>query len=178
MAMGHEQVAVLDGGLPAWIAAGPGEVAHGAQRRGTGTSVAKSGQQIFCDADFVQQRLASEDFSIVDARSAVRFAGTAPEPRAGLRGGHIPGSVNLPFETVLRDGHMRPVAELEAIFRGLPLKESLIFSCGSGVTACIPALAAELIGRKRMRIYEWIVVRMGGAREVSGVRRIAAGSAP
>jgi len=88
--------------------------------------------------------------SLGELSRTARLAGT----RVGLCGGHIPGSINLPFDMVLHAGHMRSLAVLKAIFDGLSLNEDLIFSCGAGVTACIPALAAELIGRNWVHIYD------------------------
>ncbi|SDI55450.1 thiosulfate/3-mercaptopyruvate sulfurtransferase [Paraburkholderia steynii] len=154
-AMGHEKVAVLDGGLPAWQALGLPTIRLQQESRPTGDFVALVRSTFFCNAEFVVESTRSSNFTVVDARSAGRFKGTAPEPRAGLRSGHIPGALNLPFEAVLEHGMMRPSAELRRVFAELSLPQSnLIFSCGSGVTACIPALAAELIGFNDIRIYD------------------------
>lgn len=154
-AMGHDKVAVLDGGLPAWRELNLPAPPRPRGNRGTGDFVANFRPAVFCNADFMVDSMRSSDFKIVDARSAGRFRGTAPEPRAGLRSGHIPGSVNLPFEAVLEQGAMRSPTELKQTFAELLLMDSkLIFSCGSGVTACIPALAAEIIGFTDIRVYD------------------------
>jgi thiosulfate/3-mercaptopyruvate sulfurtransferase len=94
---------------------------------------------------------------IVDARSAARFAGDAPEPRPGLRSGHIPGSRNVPYTTLLNaDATMKPAADLAAIFKaaGVDLAKPIITTCGSGVTAAILSLALDRIGHKNHALYD------------------------
>ena len=94
---------------------------------------------------------------IVDARSAARFRGEVPEPRAGLRSGHIAGSRNVPFVTMLNgDGTMKPPAELRAVFvaAGVDLLKPVITSCGSGVTAAVLSLALERIGHRNHALYD------------------------
>lgn len=155
-AMGHEQVAVLNGGLPAWKQAGLpcGEQAETkASRRGDFVAHPQAG--LFCDSTHVREALADSAFAVLDARSPGRFKGVEPEPRAGLRGGRMPNSLNLPFADVVVNGSMQPPAQLESIFSKLVKKEQkLIFSCGSGVTACIDALAAELAGYQNISVYD------------------------
>ena len=154
-AMGHDKVAVLDGGLPAWHSSHAEFPPHLVKRQVPGNFVANFRPAVFCDAEFVQESIQLQKSMVVDARSPGRFAGKTPEPRAGLRGGHIPGAVNMPFEAVLNKGVMRSASELKGLFTDLiSLNRDLIFSCGSGVTACIPALAAELIGLENIRIYD------------------------
>ena len=153
-AMGHDAVAVLDGGLPAWRAAGLPTGAHGAPGR-VGDFCVRPQPGRFCDADHVARLLDDPDAAVVDARSAGRFVGRDPEPRAGLRGGHMPGAYNLFFGEVQRGGQMRPVAELHARIQStVGPRERLCFSCGSGVTACILALAAELAGYTDLTVYD------------------------
>ncbi|MFE6978637.1 sulfurtransferase [Streptomyces sp. NPDC057682] len=155
-AMGFDRVAVLDGGLPGWTAAGlPVEegAPGGPPERGDFTAVERPG--LFVDADEVAAALTDPAAAVFDARSRERFRGTAPEPRPGLRGGHMPGAVSLPFTEVQHEGRMRPAAELRALFDALaPDRSRLLFSCGSGVTACVPALAAELAGRGGTAVYD------------------------
>ncbi len=155
-AMGHEQVAVLDGGLPAWKQAGHpcGEQAETkASQRGNFAAYPQAG--LFCDSAQVGKALTDSTFAVLDARSAGRFKGVEPEPRAGLRGGHMPNSLNLPFAHVVENGFVLPAPRLESVFSKLVNKEQkLIFSCGSGVTACIDALAAELAGYKNISVYD------------------------
>jgi thiosulfate/3-mercaptopyruvate sulfurtransferase len=91
----------------------------------------------------------------VDARSEGRFKGVEPEPRAGLRSGHMPNAINLPYAQVVVDGFVLPAAKINSAFSKLVNKEQkLIFSCGSGVTACITALAAELAGYSNVAVYD------------------------
>lgn len=157
-AMGHDAVWVLDGGFPAWIAAGlpvEAKAAPDTPAPVAGTFSARPRPQLFRDADAVARALAEKTATVVDARSEGRFAGRDPEPREGLRRGHMPGAVNVPFTTLQVDGRMRPAAELETILRAkVPDAAPLVFSCGSGVTACIVALAAELAGYRDLAVYD------------------------
>ncbi|MCX4773485.1 sulfurtransferase [Streptomyces sp. NBC_01260] len=155
-AMGFDRVAVLDGGLPGWAGAGlpleSGAPAAAAER-GDFTAAPRAG--LVVGVDEVAQALADPAAAVFDARSRERFLGTAPEPRAGLRGGHMPGAVNLPFGEVQRAGRMRPAAELRAEFAALAGdRRRLYFSCGSGVTACVLALGAELAGYREPAVYD------------------------
>src|SRR3990172_1214941 len=111
-AMGYAQVAVLDGGLPAWIQAGYETVPTLATPTGRGNFASQLQGGLFVDSSFVVQALADSAFSVIDARSAERFKGQEPEPRAGLRGGHMPGAVNLPFADVQVNGVMKAPALL------------------------------------------------------------------
>ena len=154
-AMGHAQVAVLDGGLPAWQAAGHAVEAPCPYAGATGDFVAAQQSELFCDADAVQRVLTDGSRPVLDARSAERFAGQAAEPRPGVRSGHMPGALNLPFADLLENGRMKPVAELQAQFAERLVPEAKpVFSCGSGVTACILALGAELAGWQGLTVYD------------------------
>jgi thiosulfate/3-mercaptopyruvate sulfurtransferase len=133
-AMGHEQVAVLDGGLPAWLEAGYETVPTLAIPKGGGDFVSRPQEGLFVDSRFVLPALANPTYSVIDARSDGRFKGREPEPRLGLRGGHMPNSVNIPHTSVLEDGKLLPKSKLQNIFERYKDKK-LIFSCGSGVTA-------------------------------------------
>lgn len=150
-AMGFDRAAVLDGGLPAWCAAGlpveEREPEAAAAVRGGFTARPRGGMVVGSDA--VRDALRDGAAVVLDARTAGRFAGTAPEPRPGLRGGHMPGSVNLPFGELLDgEGRMRSGDELRALFEERAAGSArLVFGCGSGVTACVLALGAELAGR-------------------------------
>jgi thiosulfate/3-mercaptopyruvate sulfurtransferase len=103
-------------------------------------------------------RMAQTDDSIqiVDARSPERFAGTAPEPRPGLRSGHMPRSFNVPFGRLIENGHLAPRARIEAAFTeaGVDLDKPIITSCGSGVTAAILTFALESIGKEPKGLYD------------------------
>ncbi len=146
-AAGHKQVAVLDGGLPTW----EGERQSGPQADITPVEYgAVAATQTTVDRETVLTAL--EDFSsvVVDARSADRFAGIAPEPRPGLRGGHMPTSVNLPHtELIDETGKLKSRAVLRGVFQehGVDLDMPVITSCGSGVTASIITFALALLGK-------------------------------
>lgn len=155
-AMGFDRVAVLDGGLPGWEAAGlPMEsgVPAAPAERGDFTAAPRAG--LLVGADEVAAALVDPASAVFDARSPERFRGTAPEPRAGLRGGHMPGAVNLPFGEIQHEGRMRTGAELRAAFEDLAQdRERLLFSCGSGVTACVLTLGAALAGYRDLAVYD------------------------
>ncbi|MEU3000841.1 sulfurtransferase [Streptomyces sp. NPDC006995] len=156
-AMGFDRVAVLDGGLPAWVAAGhPVEQAPATYDGPRGTFTARPRPGLIVDADAVTAALADPAAAVLDARTAKRYAGTAPEPRPGLRGGHMPGAVSLPFGEIQRDGGvMLPAHELRTAFEAAAgSREQLYFSCGSGVTACVLALGATLAGYGDLAVYD------------------------
>lgn len=156
-AMGFDRVAVLDGGLPAWLAAGRAVEERGPAYEGPrGSFTARPRAGMLVDAAAVSAALADPAAAVLDARTRERFAGTAPEPRPGLRGGHMPGAVSLPFgELHGPDGLMRPAAELRTAFGATAgERERLYFSCGSGVTACVLALGADLAGYRQLAVYD------------------------
>ncbi|MGP3688449.1 sulfurtransferase [Streptomyces sp. IBSNAI002] len=156
-AMGFDRAAVLDGGLPAWTAAGlPVEAARPAYDGPRGSFTARPRPGLLVGADAVAAALADPAAAVLDARTRERFTGAAPEPRPGLRGGHMPGALNLPFGDLQRDGGlMRPAEELREAFAALAGdRERLYFSCGSGVTACVLALGATLAGYRRTAVYD------------------------
>ncbi|WP_079025520.1 sulfurtransferase [Streptomyces yangpuensis] len=156
-AMGFDRAAVLDGGLPAWTAAGLPVEDGGPRYEGPrGSFTARPRPGLLTDAEEVAAALADPAAAVLDARTRERFEGTAPEPRPGLRGGHMPGAVSLPFGELQRpDGLMRPAAELRAAFEAAAGgRERLRFSCGSGVTACVLALGADLAGYRDLAVYD------------------------
>lgn len=156
-AMGFDRAAVLDGGLPAWTAAGlPTSPTGPAYEGPRGSFTARPRAGLLVDSATVARALTDPTATVLDARTRARFAGTAPEPRPGLRGGHMPGAVNLPFGE-LQDPHgrMRSAGELRAAFRALTgERERLYLSCGSGVTACVLALGADLAGYEEIAVYD------------------------
>ncbi|MEO8179914.1 MAG: rhodanese-like domain-containing protein [Deltaproteobacteria bacterium] len=153
--VGYEQVSVLDGGLPAWVEAGLPCESGPPALAAPGDFVAKPRPALFCGAEQVSAALGDPRALVLDARSEGRFSGREPEPRPGLRAGHMPNALNLPLSTVQHRGRMRTAEELAAVFatkvRG---QELLVFSCGSGVTACVLALAATLAGYSELRVYD------------------------
>jgi thiosulfate/3-mercaptopyruvate sulfurtransferase len=153
-AMGHTQVAVLNGGLPAWIHAGFETVTELKQKPGQrGDFVSHPQPHAFVDSNDVIKALHDEGFSVLDARSSNRFHGLEEEPREGLRRGHMPNAANIPFANVLKDGVLKSKSNLQSIFDQYKNKK-MIFSCGSGVTSCILALAAEQAGYKDLSVYD------------------------
>ncbi|MFJ3950612.1 sulfurtransferase [Streptomyces libani] len=155
-AMGHDRVAVLDGGLPAWRAAGlPLETGAPVPVARPGDFTARPRPGLIVGGDEVAGALTDPASAVLDARTRDRFAGAAAEPRPGLRPGHMPGALNLPFGELQRDGRMRPAAQLRDAFAPLAgERRRLLFSCGSGVTACILALGAELAGYDDLAVYD------------------------
>ncbi len=154
--MGKTDVAVLDGGLARWLAEGrPVENAPPSVRDRHMTVQ----RQATLVRDVTQVASASKlgESQIVDARAPERFRGEAPEPRPGLRSGHIPGALNLPFGRLYdADGTMKPAPALRAAFEdaGVDLSRPIITSCGSGVTAATLALALERIGHRNWSLYD------------------------
>ena len=153
--MGHEQVAVLDGGLPDWVNQGfPTELKNKSTQQ-TGNFESHVNSDCFVDSDFVLKSVDDKEVLVIDARSKGRFDGTEPEPRQGLRGGHIPNSISLPFPEVLNGTKMKAKEELIKLFRSLDLEgKRLVFSCGSGLTACIILLAAYSAGYNNLTVYD------------------------
>ncbi|MBE3111672.1 MAG: 3-mercaptopyruvate sulfurtransferase, partial [Acidobacteria bacterium] len=140
--MGVEDVSVLNGGLPKWKREGRPLDSGEPPVRSTRHFTARRNLDLVRDVDDVKTVLKDHSAEIVDARSADRFAGKVPEPRPGLRAGHIPGAHNLPFQELLNeDGTLKPAKELEALFQdaGVDLTKPVIASCGSGITASILA---------------------------------------
>lgn len=147
---GHGQVRILDGGLPKWLDEGrPVESGQVTRKQGD------------FKARFIAGRVASLDGArsaalVLDARSAQRFQGLAPEPRPTVPSGHMPNARNLPFDSVVRDGRLRPREELEAIFARVGVRGGgpLVTSCGSGVTAAIISLALAEVGHSLNTLYD------------------------
>ncbi|MEP5613350.1 MAG: sulfurtransferase [Cyclobacteriaceae bacterium] len=154
-AMGHEEVAVLDGGLPEWVSAGFSTEAKGKRQVSEGDFTGNRQSGFFRNAEEVLRFQSNGDTLTLDARSRGRFEGTEPEPRPGLRGGHIPNSVCLPFSEVVAGNKMKNSLELKKQFDELGVKhQDLVFSCGSGLTACIIALAAQIAGYDKLSVYD------------------------
>jgi thiosulfate/3-mercaptopyruvate sulfurtransferase len=154
--MGHEQVAVLDGGLVAW------------QREGRPVTVdvithapaqfnAHFDASRWRDLDAMRATIAARDEQVVDARSAGRFTGTEPEPRAGVRGGHMPGANNVHYASMVNaDGTMKSPDELRATFEkaGVNVEAPIAASCGTGITACAVLLGLDVVGARQTALYD------------------------
>ena len=150
---GHDAVCVLDGGLPSWIEAGyavshdPVSIRPGHYKAAYRPALVKNLTQM--------AQASSESLQIYDARPAARFSGAAPEPRPGMRAGHIPGSRNSPAtELVDPQGRLKAPSAIEAILQGVKFdpQQPVYATCGSGVTACVIALALYRIG-----YYDWAI---------------------
>jgi thiosulfate/3-mercaptopyruvate sulfurtransferase len=155
-AFGHDAVAVLDGGLRTWRAEGR-PLQSGPVAPAPRPFTARRRRDLVRDLAAMRANLDSRAAQVLDARSAGRFAGTEPEPRAGLRGGHIPGSLNLPYETLYRsDGTLKRPDDLgrAVAAAGVDLGRPVVTTCGSGVTASVLALALYLLGRRDAAVYD------------------------
>jgi len=153
--MGHEKVAVLDGGLNDWIASGGPTEPMAEQSFDLGNFVAKYDGARVKTAAQVLENIDAKNFTVVDARSSGRFHAEVPEPRPTTRSGRIPGSYNLPFAEICRDGKFLPKDELKARFDKLNLGAGpLVFSCGSGMTACVDLLGAALVLDNELALYD------------------------
>ncbi len=162
--MGFDKVAVLDGGLKAWRAAGQ-PVETGDPAPTPVESAARLRPHLVRSLDDVRQALDDPELQIVDARPSGRFLGEVPEPRPGLRGGHMPGACNLPWSAVIApDGTLRAPDELRGAFAvaGVNLERPVITTCGSGVSAAVLALALARLGVDQVPIYDGSWSEWGG----------------
>ncbi len=154
--MGHKNVFVLDGGLKNWLYEGR-EIESGGFVKTPKEFKATQNKDLIKDFDQILGALNNSDVQILDARSNPRFRGLEPEPRAGLKSGHIKGSKNVHYALLINeDGTMKSADALREIFsqQQIAFSSPIIASCGSGVTACIIALALEIIGKKDIPIYD------------------------
>jgi thiosulfate/3-mercaptopyruvate sulfurtransferase len=152
--MGHKNVYVLDGGLPEWLEKGF-DIAKQYSSKPKGDFVADYLDGSVCGAPEVLNAIDANDQKIIDARANARFTGTAPEPHAGLRSGHIPKSVNIPFLDLLRGYRFKSPEDIREMFKQQgALDKALMCSCGSGITACVVMLAANVIGIKDLCLYD------------------------
>jgi thiosulfate/3-mercaptopyruvate sulfurtransferase len=155
-AMGCDNVALLDGGLVAWNEAEyPTKSIVEVPQYQAGDFIAEMNQASVADAAVVLAALDDASVCVLDARPELRFRGGAEEPRPGLRRGHMPGALNLPFAELFKQGLLKPKSELREIITPLIADHQRnICSCGSGVTACVIAFAAQHIGFENIAIYD------------------------
>ncbi|XP_070580249.1 3-mercaptopyruvate sulfurtransferase-like [Ptychodera flava] len=158
---GHQAVSLLNGGLPKWLDAGypvtdaKPKVARAKFNASFNPSAVKSFEEI-------DNNITDKQFAVVDARAAGRFDGIDPEPRPDCKPGHIPGSINIPFPTILNKEtrEVKPVEDLSKIFKdkGIDINKPVTATCGSGVSACCLILAAHLCGNDEMDLFDgaWV----------------------
>jgi len=155
--MGVQDVYVLNGGLPKWKAEGRPTDDGPPPLRTARHFTARRHMELVSEASDILSHLKDGSVQIVDARSPDRFAGSSPEPREGLRSGHIPGAHNVPYRTLINeDGTLKTREELEAAFKdaGVDVHKPVVASCGSGITAAVLALALATVGNRRAAVYD------------------------
>lgn len=153
---GAKDVVILEGGFPKWQAENR-PIEHGPPRsRAARSFTVRLDHSAVADADAVANALTGDAIQVVDARPADRFRGEAPEPRAGVRSGHMPGALNVPVPAITQDGRLKSPEDIAAAFAeaGVDLDKPVITSCGSGVTAAILATALETIGKPVRALYD------------------------
>ena len=163
-AFGHDRVAVLDGGLRKWRAEGR-PVESGEAKPIARRFTPRVRPELVRDVAAMRGNLTARREQVLDARSRGRFMGTEPEPRAGLRGGHIPGSLNLPYEELYQaDGTFALPDALHGAFvkAGVNLDQPVVTSCGSGITACVLALGLAHVGKDDVAVYDGSWTEWGG----------------
>lgn len=153
---GVERVFILDGGLPKWIAEGREVETGPARPREARHFTARQNHGAVADLGDVKKALANGRTQVVDARPAERFRGEAPEPRPGLRSGHMPGALNVPFAGLVENGRLVSQDRIRSVFAaaGVDLDKPVITSCGSGVSAAILWLALDAIGKPPAGLYD------------------------
>ncbi|MBO9545057.1 3-mercaptopyruvate sulfurtransferase [Caulobacter sp.] len=167
-AMGHEDVVVLDGGLPKWIAEGR-PVEDGPALPQERHFTPRWQADIYRSVEQMRGIVETGKEQIIDARAAGRFEGRDPEPRAGLRGGHMPGARNIPLSAMLAaDQTMLPPDQLKTVFEkaGIDIDKPIVSTCGSGITASVVALALARLGKPRSAVYDGSWTEWGGLSDV------------
>jgi thiosulfate/3-mercaptopyruvate sulfurtransferase len=162
---GHDRAAVLDGGLPKWVSEGRPIDAGASAIPAPQTFQAEFRATRLRGVGDLLHNVESQSELVLDARAAGRFTGATPEPRPGMRSGHIPGSANVPYTDLLHaDGTFRSTSEVRARFAnaGIDGSRPLVTSCGSGVTACILTLGLRLAGLPEGAVYDGSWTEWGG----------------
>jgi thiosulfate/3-mercaptopyruvate sulfurtransferase len=155
--MGVDDVTVLNGGLRKWKEEGRPVGSGPPRSRTTRHFTARRNADLVRDVSDIKKVVKDKSAEIVDARAPERFVGTVPEPRPGLRSGHIPGAHNVPFGKLLnKDGTMKSALEIERLFEdaGVDLSKPVVASCGSGITASVLALGLAQIGHRKTAVYD------------------------
>lgn len=163
-AFGHDRVSVLDGGIGKWRRE-QRALEHGRVALPAGRFTARLDRSAVRDLASVRANIQHPVEQLVDTRSAGRFAGVEPEPRPGLRGGHVPGSLSFPFNDLVRsDGTILSVEELRSrlVDAGIDLSRPVVATCGSGTSACALVLGLHLIGHPRTAVYDGAWAEWGG----------------
>ncbi|EOW9443614.1 TPA: sulfurtransferase [Vibrio cholerae] len=155
-AMGHHKVYILNGGLTEWKTRGYNVTKNYREPSAKGNFDGKLNPQAFVDASYVHKQIANSHSQTIDARGLARFFGEVPEPRPGVRSGHIPGSSCLPFAELITGHKLKEEAELRPLLTHMlpDTAREYLFSCGSGVTACIVLLAAYVCGYQNLSVYD------------------------
>ena len=165
--MGFSNIAVLNGGLPEWINAGYPSLSELRVTVKSGEFKVQLNPQKKVDYTDVLDALDKQEYAIADARSEGRFFGKTPEPRAGVRSGHIPGSTSMPYTSLMDGNKMKSPEDLERIiFPIFKDRKNVLFSCGTGITACILGLGAAVVGKDNFAIYDGSWTEWGSKEEL------------
>lgn len=153
--MGFDNISVLNGGFPEWKKNKLPTERKQDFRIKSGDLLVKYNPELLVKSDVILKHLNDSSTQILDARSTGRFNSTLPEPRTKVRGGHIPNSLNIPYTSIILNGKLKENTKLKEIFNAVnPEEKQMIFSCGSGITACVLALAATTLGYENLAVYD------------------------